>query len=193
MSEKRQRITSQSISLFFVPPRFRLHWINLEASWIEKRICLLIIITHELKLTIHCLSKWCTCVIHPRGSCRRNLGEFAVTRTRKIKFIKKNKKQIKLFISVVICGPHHWCYLLYSTKSRFWNLQSSNSVNFFELTNCKITKTLSHLGLQLGDKTALVDLTLSFFFAEFAWKKSFFASEGNTFVLVNQHSRRDVR
>ena len=178
MSEKRQRITSQSISLFFVPPRFRLHWINLEASWIEKRICLLIIITHELKLTIHCLSKWCTCVIHPRGSCRRNLGEFAVTRTRKIKFIKKKQKTNKTF---------------YFCRSRFWNLQSSNSVNFFELTNCKITKTLSHLGLQLGDKTALVDLTLSFFFAEFAWKKSFFASEGNTFVLVNQHSRRDVR
>ena len=92
MSEKRQRITSQSISFFFVPPRFRLHWKNLEASWIEKRICLLVIITHQLKLTIHCLCKWCTCVIHSRGSCPRTLGDFAVTRTRKIKFIKKTKQ-----------------------------------------------------------------------------------------------------
>ena len=95
--KKRQRITSQSVSFFLFHPRFCFHWINLEASWIEKRICLLIIIRHQLKLTIHCLWKWCTCVIHPRGSCRRTLGDFAVTRTRKIKFIKKkNKKQINL-------------------------------------------------------------------------------------------------
>lgn len=95
MSEKRPRITSQSISFFLFHLRFCLHWINLEASWIEKGICLLIIITHQLKLTIHCLCKWCTCVIHPRGSWRRTLGDFAVTRTRKIKFIKK-QKQINL-------------------------------------------------------------------------------------------------
>lgn len=88
MSEKRQRITSQSISFFLFQPRFCLHWIDLEASWIEKWICLLIIITHQLKLTIHCLCKWCTCA---RGSCRRTLRDFAVTRTRKIKFIKRKK------------------------------------------------------------------------------------------------------
>ena len=90
--KKRQRITSQSVSFFLFHPRFCFHWINLEASWIEKRICLLIIITHQLKLTIHCLCKWCTCVIHPRGSFRRTLWDFAVTKTRKIKIIKKNNK-----------------------------------------------------------------------------------------------------
>ena len=92
-----------------------------------------------------------------------------------------------------VVTSHHWCYLLYCTKSRFWNLQSSNFVNFFELTNCKITKTLSYLGLQLGGMTALGDLPEVSFLQNLHEKRVFFPAEGNTFVLVNwKESRRHV-